>query len=60
MAKVNEAFERLREVMPDLNLILQDEKDTKVGYKKDTKVGYKKDTKVGYEKDTKVGYEKDT
>ena len=31
MAKVNEAFERLREVMPDLSLILQDEKDTKVG-----------------------------
>jgi len=30
MAKVNEAFERLREVMPDLALILEDEKDTKV------------------------------
>ena len=30
MAKVNEAFERLRDVMPDLSLILQDEKDTKV------------------------------
>ena len=30
MKKVNEAFDRLRGVMPDLNLILQDEKDTKV------------------------------
>ena len=30
MKKVNEAFERLRDVMPDLSLILQDEKDTKV------------------------------
>ena len=30
MAKVNEAFERLREVMPEVTLILQDEKDTKV------------------------------
>ena len=36
MKKVNEAYERLRGVMPDLSLILQDEKDTKVGFSNNT------------------------
>ena len=31
MKLVNQAFDRLREVMPDLNLILDQEKETKVG-----------------------------
>jgi hypothetical protein len=30
MKMVNQAFDRLREVMPDLNLILDQEKETKV------------------------------
>ena len=30
MKMVNEAFTRLRQVMPDLNLILEKEKETKV------------------------------
>ncbi len=40
MKKVNEAYERLRGVMPDLSLILQDEKDTKVSLSNNTILSY--------------------